>query len=52
MELQINHFHVAPYRADNGNLRNIGATYRHGNMFAPKQYLYPKEAIAEESTKI
>ena len=35
--LQTAPFHTAPYRADNGNLRNLGTAYRHGTVFAPRQ---------------
>ena len=28
------------YRAENGNLRNLRRTYRHGTVFPPRQYLY------------
>ena len=50
--MQITHFYIAPYRADNENLSKFGATYRHGTMFAPKQYLYQKEAMGVDSQKI
>ena len=36
------------YRAENGNLRKLGWTYRHGTVFAPEQYLYQKETTAME----
>ena len=36
------------YRAQNGKLRKLGRTYRHGTMFAPRQYLYQKEATGME----
>ena len=36
------------YRAGNGNLRQLGWTYGHGPMFAPRQYLYQKEAMGME----
>ena len=32
------------YRARNGKLRKLGRTYRHGTVFAPRKYLYQKEA--------
>ena len=32
------------YSPENGNFRKKGWTYRHGTMFAPRQYLYQKEA--------
>ena len=31
------------YRPENGNLPKLGSTYRHGTVFAPRQYLYQKE---------
>ena len=30
-------FQSAQYRADNGNLRKLGSSYRHGIVFATKQ---------------
>ena len=36
------------YRAQNGKLRNLGRTYRHGTVFAPRKYLYQKEATGME----
>ena len=50
--LQITRIQVSPYRADNANFRNIVASYRHGTVFAPKQYLHQKEALGMQSTKI
>ena len=44
--------HVSQYRAENGNLRNSGSTFRHGTVFAPKQSLYQKEASGMESPKM
>ena len=38
--------------ADNGNLRKYGFAFCHGTVFAPKQYLYQKEATGMESPKI
>ena len=32
------------YTAQNGNLAKLGRTYRHGTVFAPRKYLYQKEA--------
>ena len=32
------------YRAQNGKLRKLGRTYGHGTVFAPRKYLYKKEA--------
>ena len=37
------------YMGGNGNLRKLGWTYRHGTMFAPRQYLHQKEATGMES---
>ena len=34
------------YRPGNGNLRKLAWTYRHGTMFAPRQYLYQKEGTS------
>ena len=45
MGLQTTRFYAARYRADNTNLREFGATYRHGTMFAPKQFSYLKETM-------
>ena len=28
---------ISRYRAENGNLRKLGWTYRHGTVFAPRQ---------------
>ena len=36
------------YRAENGNLRKVGWSYCHGTVFAPRQYLYLKEATGVE----
>ena len=36
------------YRVDKGNLRKLGRTYCHGTVFAPKEYLYQKEATSME----
>ena len=33
------------YKAENGKLRKLTWTYRHGTMFAPRQYFYEKEAM-------
>ena len=40
------------YRAEKGNLRILGWTYRHGTVFASRQYLYQKEATGVESQKM
>ena len=44
--------HVRQYRAENGNFRKSGSTFRHGTVFAPKQCLYQKEATGMESPKM
>ena len=44
--------HVSPYRANNANFRNFEASFRHGTVFAPKQYLYQKEGLGMQSPKI
>ena len=36
------------YRAKTGKLRKLGGTNRHGTVFAPRQYLYQKEATGME----
>ena len=36
------------YRAQNGKLPKLGRTYRHGTVFAPRKYLYQKEATGME----
>ena len=40
--------HGGWYRAENGNLCKFGWTYRHGTVFAPRQWLYQKEATATD----
>ena len=40
------------YWAQNGNMRNFGSTNPHGTAFAPKQWLYQKEATGVESSKL
>ena len=44
--------HVSQHRAENGNLRKSGSTFRHGTVFAPKQCLYQREAPGMESQKM
>ena len=44
--------HGGRYRAENGNLRKLGWTYRHGTVFALKKYFYPKEATGVERTEM
>ena len=36
------------YRAENGKLRKLGWTYRHGTVFEPRQYLYVNKATGME----
>ena len=36
------------YKPKKGNLQKLGWTYRHGTAFAPRQYLYHKEATGME----
>ena len=36
------------YRAKTGKLHKLGGTYRHGTVFAPRQYLYEKEGTVME----
>ena len=45
-------FHWGWYRAPNRNMRNFGPTNPHGTAFAPKQWLYLKEATGMESPKM
>ena len=40
------------YRAKKGNMRNFGHTNPHGTAFAPKQWLYQKEATGMERPKM
>ena len=40
------------YRAEYGNLPKLGWTYRHGTVFAPRQYLCEKEATGMERQEI
>ena len=44
--------HGGRNRAENGNLHKLGWTIRHGKAFAPRQYLYPKEATGMDRTEI
>ena len=50
--LQTTPFHAAPYTSDNANLRKFGSAYRHSTVFAPKQWLFQKEATGMESPKM
>ena len=45
-------FHGGQYRAENGNMRNFGSTNPHSTAFAPKQWLFKKEATCRESSKM
>ena len=45
-------FHRGKYWAQNGNMRIFGPTDPHGTAFAPKQWLYQKEAMGMESSKM
>ena len=36
------------YRAQNGKFGKFGQTYGHGTVFAPRKYLYQKEATGME----
>ena len=45
-------FHGGLYRAQNGNMRKFVPTNPHGTVFAPKQWLYLKEATGMESPKM
>ena len=40
------------YRVQKGNMRNFWPTNPHGTSFAPKQWLYEKEATGMESSKM
>ena len=39
---------VRRHGAEKENLRKLGWTYRHGTVFAPRQYLYQKETTGME----
>ena len=43
---------MSRYRVGNGKLRKLGWTYRHGTVFAPRQYLHQKEATGIESPEM
>ena len=45
-------FHGGWYRAPNAIMRKFGPTNPHRTDFAPKQWLYQKEATAMESSKL
>ena len=44
--------HGRQYRVEKGNVRKLGWTYRHGTVFAPRQYLYQKEATGMDTPEI
>ena len=44
--------HGGQYRVQSGNLRRFGPTKPHGTAFSPIQWLYPKEAMGMESSKM
>ena len=44
--------HGGLYRVQKGNMRNFGHTNPHGTTFAPKQWLYEKEATGIENLKM
>ena len=50
--LQIIPFHRGWYKAPNGNVRKFGPNNPHGTVFAPKEWLYRKEATGMESPKM
>ena len=50
--LQTTGFHASPYRAVSVNLRKLGATFHRGNVFAPTQSIYEKEATEMENTRM
>ena len=40
------------YRAQNGKFRKLRRTYGHGTVFAPRKYLYQKEATGMERPEL
>ena len=40
------------YSPDNGNFCKLGLTYHHSTVFAPRQYLYQKEATGMERPEL
>ena len=50
--LQTTRFHAAPNMADSENLRKFRATFSQGTDFAPREYLYQKEATGMENLKM
>ena len=49
---QTNPFHGGQYRAQNGNMRNFGPTNPNGTAYEPKKWLYQKEGMGMESSKM
>ena len=45
-------FYGGQFRAGNGNMRNFGPTNPHSTAFAPKQWLFKREATCRESSKM
>ena len=43
---------VRQYRAQNGKLAKLGRTCDHGTVFAPRKYLYQKEATGMERSEM
>ena len=44
--------YVSPYRSLTAYFRNFEASFRHGTVFVPKQYLHQKETLGMQSPKI
>ena len=51
-DLQSTRFSASPYKAACTNSGKFGATFGHGTVIAPTQYLYQKEATGMESPKM
>ena len=49
---QITPFHGGQYKDGNGNMRIFGPTNPDGTVFGPKQWLYQKEAMGMENSKM
>ena len=52
MGRQTTQYRVSQFRAENGDLRKCGSTFRHGTVFALKQCLYQKKATGMEIVKM
>ena len=50
-DLQSTRFSASPYKAACTNSGKFGATFGHGTVIAPTQYLYQKETTGMESQK-